>query len=163
MSLTYNILSNESIFSAMVNNSLPLDSIVTLMKSNDYELDTDFETTKGVLEYENSLKVSLSGGQIAVPPTSTVGTVLTNSTMNVFDVVLNTVGDLNKTIMLLKSDSYNFTNTNAVVDSVFLVNYNLSDVTDFSFKNASRSILYATGDNSEGHSFDYSFDYSFDS
>lgn len=163
MVLRYKTESTDTPYVAMVQNDLPLDSFVYLMKSNDLPLDVDFSLASYEFEFEETGKVSPKGGQIVVRSSSTSATVLTNSTQNIYDFILNTSGNFDRIVEQLKAQSYYFDSMNAAVSGVFIIEYQKLFISDYSFKLASKNIDYTTGDNTEGAAFDYSFDYSFDS
>jgi hypothetical protein len=60
----------------------------------------------------------------------------TNSTQNLYDVCLMTLGDLNKIVMLAESN--NFDSINSTPNGVIAVNYNNADITNEGFMNAMR-------------------------
>ena len=148
MSLTYNIPSNQNTYDALISISVPLDSIVSVLQNNDYNLDTDFFVTKGTFIYEETEQVTVKGGQTVIKPISGTSTYISNSTQNIFDVCLNTIGDINKVILLIQGNLEIISNINSPIDGVLNVNYNDSDVTDFGFKKAVKmaKIEFTTGD-----------------
>lgn len=163
MVLRYKTESTDTPYVAMVQNDLPLDNFVYLMKLNDLPLDVDFSLASYDFDFEETEKVSPKGGQVVVRSTSTSATILTNSSQNIYDFILNTSGNFDSMVEQLKAQSFYFESMNAAVKGVFVIEYQKSFISDFSFKLASKNIDYTTGDNTEGAAFDYSFDYSFDS
>ena len=148
MSQTYSIPSNQNTFDAFISISVPIDNIISVMKSNGYNINVDFQVTKGSLVYDNTSVVAVKGGQTVKNPSPGVSTYTTNSTQNIFDVCLNSLGDLNKIILLIQNNTENLTNINSPIDTVLNVNYNDSDVTDNGFKKAVKmaKIEFTTGD-----------------
>ena len=61
---------------------------------------------------------------------------------------MNTIGDINKVILLIQGNLEIISNINSPIDGVLNVNYNDSDVTDFGFKKAVKmaKIEFTTGD-----------------
>lgn len=160
---TYRTLSTETPYDVAIKISYPLDSFVSLMKSNDLELNTDLSLNSVDVEYNTNSVVKPKGGQVVVRSASTTSTTETNAQQNIFDFILNSGGDFNNMIAQLKDNEYYFRNLNTAVPSVFTITYKNSFITDYSFKNASKNINFTTGDSVEGYSYDFGFDYSFDS
>lgn len=134
MSLTYKVPSYQSIYDALVTIEVPLDNIVQVLQDSDFDLDTDFSVTKGELTYEETDISKPKGGQVSIPVIPTTSTYLTNSSQNAFDVVLMTVGDLNKIVLLLSQNDSIFDSINDFPDGVKAVTYSNSDITDSGFK-----------------------------
>jgi hypothetical protein len=130
LSLTYKILSYQSIFDSLTSLELDLNKCVQILQASD--LDLDSELTGELLVYEVTDKSNIKGGQIARPETPTTETYKTNSRQNLFDVCLMTLGDLNKIVSLTNESGFN--NINDYPDGVINVTYNLSDITDNGFK-----------------------------
>lgn len=131
--------------------SVPLDSIVQLLKENDYNLDTDFSDGKENIVYSETSVAKPKGGQLVIKPSTGISSYTTNSSQNIFDVCLMTIGDINKVVLMITENEAIFDNINSKVDNVFNVNFNDSDVTDNGFKLAVKksSINFTTGDINE--------------
>lgn len=148
MNQTYNIPSYQSIYDALTALSVPLDNIVSVLKGNNYNLDTDFSDGKKSINYDDSIVSNPKGGQPVIKPSSGISSYTTNSTQNIFDVCLMTNGDINKIVLLIIQNPSYFDSINSKVEGVFKVNYNDSDVTDNGFKIAvgKSNINFTTGD-----------------
>ncbi len=146
MSLTYKIPSYQSIFDALIYNELSLDNIVSILNASDLDLDSDLFGESVVYETEEISKPK--GGQVATFTAPTTTTYITNSTQNIYDVCLMTVGDLNKIVLLISQNEI-FNNINDAPDGVKNVIYNNSDITDSGFKLALKKgkINITTGNN----------------
>jgi hypothetical protein len=131
MPLTYKIPSYQSIFDALTTIEVPLDSIVNSLLVSDLDLDSDLSGEDLIYELTEISKPK--GGQVAVFDTPLTSSYTTNSTQNLFDVTLMTLGDLNKIVLLVSSNSI-FNNINDYPDGVKAVIYNNSDITDSGFK-----------------------------
>ncbi len=131
MAQLYKIPSYQSIFDALVTVKVPLDNIVSVL--NESDLDFDSELTGEEISYELTQVSVPKGGQVATFATPTTSTYITNSTQNLYDVCLMTVGDLNKIVQLVYDNTI-FDNINDIPDGVKTVIYNNSDITDSGFK-----------------------------
>lgn len=151
MALTYKVPSYQSSYDALITIKVPLDSIVSVLQESDFNLDTDFATTSGELIYEETQVSSPTGGQVATVAAPATSTYVTNSTQNVFDVVLMTVGDLDKIVLLISQNDTIFDNINDSPNGVKTVTYNNSDITDSGFKLAMKraNINITTGEAGE--------------
>lgn len=148
MSQKYSVPSYQTIFDALISISVPIENIVSVLNSSGYEIDVDFESISGVLQYETTDIVELSGGQKVIKPSSGTSKYLTNGTQNIFDVCLMTNGDINKLVLMVSQNEQYFNGVNSSVSGVFGVNFNNSDVTDSGFKTAvnKANINFTTGD-----------------
>lgn len=155
MNQTYNIFSYQSIYDALTNLSVPLDNIVSVLKNNNYNLDTDFSDGKESISYDDSIVSKPKGGQPVIKPSNVISSYTTNSTQNIFDVCLMTNGDINKIVLMVSQNQSVFNGINSKVDGVFKVNYNDSDVTDGGFKIivGKSSINFTTGDEQGSEGF----------
>ncbi len=131
MPLIYKIPSYQSIFDALTTIEVPLDSIVNSLLASDLDLDSDLSGED--LIYELTEVSKPKGGQVSTFATPLTSTYITNSTQNLFDVTLMTLGDLNKIVLLVSSNEI-FNNINDYPDGVKEVIYNNSDITDSGFK-----------------------------
>ena len=146
MPLNYKLLSNESIYDALVKIQVPFENIVSVLQDNDYNLDDDLSSEH--LIYEQTQVVQSKGGQIVIKPLSGISYYQTNATQNIFDVCLMTLGDINKIILFISENADTFNSINGLVGGVKTVNYNDIDVTDNGFKLAVKksNINFTTGD-----------------
>jgi hypothetical protein len=149
MALTYKIPSYQSIFDALVTVEVPLDSIVSILQTSDLDLDSDLSGDNVLYELTDISKPK--GGQTATFTAPTTSTYTTNSTQNVFDVVLMTVGDLDKIVLLISQNDTIFNSINSSPNGVKTVTYINSDITDSGFKLALKkaNINITTGEAGE--------------
>ncbi len=145
MPLAYKMPSYQSIFDALVTVQVPLDNIVSILRESD--LDLDSELTGESIIYEESNVSVYKGGQIPTFATPEIAEYVTNSTQNIFDICLMTVGDLNKLVSLVSSNTI-FNSINSSPGGVKAVIYNTSDITDSGLKLAFKksNINITTGD-----------------
>lgn len=131
MSQIYKIPSYQSIMDAASFNQLPLDNIVSFLKQSDLDFNSDLSGAN--LIYEESQVFAPTGGQPATFTSPATASYVTNSTQNLYDIALMTLGDLNKIVLLISSNEI-FNSINDAPDGVKQVNYNVSDITDAGFK-----------------------------
>lgn len=130
MSLTYKIPSNQSIYDSLVTVEVSVNDIVSVLEASDLDLNSDLFGED--LIYEASQISKPKGGQIAITSTPEALQYITNSSQNIYDVCLMTLGDINKIVSLISSNEI-FNNINDAPNGVKVVNFNNSDITDSGF------------------------------
>ncbi len=131
MSLTYKFPSYQSIYDALVSVQVPFNSIVSVLRDSDLNMDDDLFGES--LIYESDQAKAVTGGQVATFTVPTTSQYITNSSQNLYDVALMTLGDLNKFVLLISNDE-NFDSINEAPNGVKTVIYSVADITDSGFK-----------------------------
>lgn len=137
MSQQYKAHSWQSIFDVLTDLSIPLENTVSILQQNGYDLETDFYSNYPVvITYDQALISEPTGGQPVKNVSVESQSYTTNSNQNIFDIVLMTVGDLNKSMLLISQNNNKINSINDDPLDVITINYNTSDITDNGFKSA---------------------------